>query len=67
MRMPDEPYYILVVETYRESGSGLHGDIHVRRIKGQEFSPDLRACFHEGATIRTPSWNSLQNLCEAHE
>jgi hypothetical protein len=65
--MPDEPYYILVVETYRESGSELHDDIHLRCIKGQEFSPDFRVRFHEGATIRTPSWNSLQNLCEAHE
>src|SRR5258705_13418426 len=30
MGMPDEPYYTIIVETYRISGSGLHGDIHVR-------------------------------------
>ena len=42
MGMPDEPYYTLIVETYRESGSGLHGDIHVRCVEGQEFPRSLR-------------------------
>ncbi len=28
--MPDEPYYTLVIETYYESSSGLHGDVHVK-------------------------------------
>jgi hypothetical protein len=37
MGMPDEPYYTLIVETYYESGSGLHGDIHVRCVEGQQF------------------------------
>jgi hypothetical protein len=42
MGMPDEPYYTLIVETYYESGSGLHGDIHVRCVEGQEFPPSFR-------------------------
>ena len=29
MGKPEEPYIRVVVETYIESGSGLHGDIHV--------------------------------------
>jgi hypothetical protein len=40
--MPDEPYYTLVVETYYESGSGLHGDEHVRCVEGQPFPSSLR-------------------------
>jgi len=42
MGMPDEPYYAVVVETYYESGSGLHGDIHVRPVKGGQFPQSLR-------------------------
>jgi hypothetical protein len=42
MGMPDEPYYTLIVETYHESGSGLHGDIHVRCVEGQPFPSSLR-------------------------
>jgi hypothetical protein len=42
MGMPDEPYYTLIVETYHESGSGLHGDVHVRCVKGQQFPQSLR-------------------------
>lgn len=45
MGMPDEPYYTLIVETYRERGSGLHGDIHVRCVPGQEFAPSFRVRF----------------------
>jgi hypothetical protein len=43
MGMPDEPYYTVVVETYRISGSGLHGDIHVRPVKGEQFPQTLHA------------------------
>jgi hypothetical protein len=41
MGMPDEPYYTIIVETYRISGSGLHGDIHVRPVKGEQFPQTL--------------------------
>jgi hypothetical protein len=37
MGVPDEPYYTIVVETYRVSESGLHGDIHVRPVEGEQF------------------------------
>lgn len=45
MGMPDEPYILIVVETYIESGSGLHGDVHVRPIAGQELPDNLRVRF----------------------
>ncbi|MDX7952210.1 hypothetical protein P7D22_13600 [Lichenihabitans sp. Uapishka_5] len=32
----------VIVETYRESGSGLHGSIHVRPVAGQDFPTSLR-------------------------
>jgi hypothetical protein len=41
MGMPEEPYYTIVVETYRISGSGLHGDIHVRPVAGEQFPQTL--------------------------
>lgn len=45
MGKPQEPYIRIIVETYIESGSGLHGDIHVRPIAGQQVSQDLRVRF----------------------
>ena len=45
MAKPEEPYIELIVETYYESGSGLHGDIHVRPAAGQPFSQSLRVRF----------------------
>jgi hypothetical protein len=45
MGKPEEPYIRIVVETYRESGSGLHGDIHVRPIAGQGIPQSLRVRF----------------------
>ncbi len=45
MGKPEEPYIQIVVETYIESGSGLHGDIHVRPIAGQQVSQNLRVRF----------------------
>jgi hypothetical protein len=41
MGKPEEPYYTIVVETYRISGSGLHGDIHVRPVAGEQFPQTL--------------------------
>jgi hypothetical protein len=45
MGKPEEPYIRVVVETYRESGSGLHGDIHVRPIAGEQLPQSLRVRF----------------------
>lgn len=45
MAKPMEPYVECVVETYYESGSGLHGDIHVRPSKNQPFPQHLRVRF----------------------
>jgi hypothetical protein len=45
MGKPDEPYFMIVVETYLESGPGLHGDLHVRPIEGQALPHDLRVRF----------------------
>ena len=38
MGKPEEPYIRVIAETYRESGTGLHGDLHVRPIAGQGIS-----------------------------
>jgi hypothetical protein len=45
MGKPEEPYIRIIVETYYESGSGLHGDVHVRPIAGQQISQALRVRF----------------------
>ncbi len=45
MGKPEEPYIRIIVETYRDGGSGLHGDLHVRPIAGQGISRDLRVRF----------------------
>lgn len=45
MAKPEEPYIELIVETYYESGGGLHGDIHVRPAAGQPFPQHLRVRF----------------------
>jgi hypothetical protein len=41
MGMPDEPYYTIIVETYRISGAGLRGDVHVRPVEGEQFPQSL--------------------------
>jgi hypothetical protein len=38
----NEPYRSIVVESYRESGSGLHGGVHIRPIPAEGFSPGIR-------------------------
>jgi hypothetical protein len=45
MGKPEEPYIRIVVETYLESGGGLHGDLHVRPIEGQALPKNLRVRF----------------------
>ena len=42
MAKPEEAYRYVVVESYRESGSGLHGDVHVRPVAAEGFSPRMR-------------------------
>jgi hypothetical protein len=45
MGRPEEPYIRIIVETYQESGGGLHDDLHVRPIAGQGISQNLRVRF----------------------
>ena len=45
MAKPDEPHCIVAVETYRISGSGLHGAIHVRPVNGEQFPQTLHVRF----------------------
>jgi hypothetical protein len=45
MGKPEEPYYTIIVETYSVSGSGLHGDIHVRPAKGEQFPQTMHVRF----------------------
>jgi hypothetical protein len=54
MGKPQEPYIRMVVETYRESGSGLHGDIHVRPVAGQQVSQNLRVRFPKALRFAHP-------------
>jgi hypothetical protein len=37
-----EPYRTVIVESYRESGSGLHGDVHIRPVANQGFANGIR-------------------------
>ena len=42
MAKPDEPYRYVVVESYRESGSGFHGDVHIRPVAAEGFPSGMR-------------------------
>lgn len=42
MAKPDEPYKEVIVESFRISGSGLHGDVHIRPIAGQGYVRGIR-------------------------
>ena len=42
MAKPFEPYRDVVVESVRKSGSGLHGDVHIRPVAGQGYADDIR-------------------------
>lgn len=42
MGKPTEPTVRVMVESYRESGAGLHGDVHVRPVEGQGYPTSLR-------------------------
>ncbi|MEA2795443.1 MAG: hypothetical protein QOI87_2823 [Bradyrhizobium sp.] len=55
MGMPDEPYYTIIVETYRISGSGLHGDIHVRPVKGNNFRRRFTSAHPRKCAANIPS------------
>jgi hypothetical protein len=37
MAKPFEPYRDVIVESFRISGSGLHGDVHIRPVAGQGY------------------------------
>ena len=37
-----EPYRHVIVESYKESGSGLHGVVHVRPTSGQGYPNGMR-------------------------
>jgi hypothetical protein len=42
-----EPYREVILESYRESGSGLHGDVHIRPVRGDiqiRVLKDLEQC-----------------------
>ena len=38
----DNPYHYIIVESYiSKNTSGLHGEIHIRPIKGERFTQNL--------------------------
>jgi hypothetical protein len=63
---PEEPYIRVIVETYYESGSGLHGDIHVRPVAGQQVSRSLRVRFPKALRARASRGNTISGVREAH-
>ncbi|RWF58895.1 MAG: hypothetical protein EOS50_01305 [Mesorhizobium sp.] len=38
----NEPYRFIEVESYREKGSGLHGDVHIRPVAGGHYPTSIR-------------------------
>lgn len=42
MGKPSEPTVRIIVETYLERGSGLHGERHVRPVAGQGYAEGTR-------------------------
>ena len=54
MGKPEEPYIQVIVETYLESGSGLHGDRHVRPIAGEQLPQSLRVRFPKALRFAHP-------------
>lgn len=42
MAKPREPYRTVVVESYHESGSGLHGDVHIRPVASEGLPKGIR-------------------------
>jgi hypothetical protein len=55
MAKPEEPYIELIVETYYESGAGLHGDIHVRSTARQHFLSIFAPASRAKHVMRTQS------------
>lgn len=42
MAKPDQPYQMVVVESFRPlATAGLHGDVHIRPVVGQGFPTTL--------------------------
>lgn len=54
MAKPEEPYIEFIAETYYETGSGLHGEIHVRPAKDQLFGQHLRVRFPRKVRYANP-------------
>ena len=42
MAKPYESYKKVIVESFKISGSGLHGDVHIRPITGQGYDRGIR-------------------------
>lgn len=54
MAKPEEPTVRVMVESYKERGSGLHGDLHIRPVAGQQFATTLRVRCSKGLTKNYP-------------
>ncbi len=54
MAKPEEPTVRVMVESYKERGSGLHGDLHIRPVAGQQFAPTLRVRCSKGLIKNYP-------------
>lgn len=54
MGKPTEPTVRVLVETYVERGSGLHGEVHVRPVGGQGYPDDARVRCSKAMRIAHP-------------
>lgn len=54
MGKPSKPTVRLMVESYNESGSGLHGNVHVRPVAGQGYPTSLRVRCSKGLVRNYP-------------
>lgn len=54
MGKPEEHTVRVLVESYQQAGSGLHGDVHIRPVAGQRFAPTLRVRCSKGLSKNYP-------------
>ena len=64
MARPGEPHVEVIVESYHESGSGLHGDMHVRPVAGQGYDTGMRVRCPKGLAYGHPSGTKFKIIAK---
>ena len=65
MAKANEPYRYVVVESYRESGSGLHGNVHIRPVPAEGFPPGMRVGMLQATEPRLSGRHQVPDQDEA--